>query len=78
MQKIMISMPDDLAEKIRWAFPAQQRSKIIAGILSAEIARREQELHEVACQVESEDTLNNEMAEWEEATIEDGIQPESW
>jgi hypothetical protein len=78
MQKIMISMPDDLAEKLRWAFPARQRSKIIAGILSAEIARREQELHKIACQVESDDTLNNEMAEWEEATIEDGIQPESW
>ena len=78
MQKIMISMPDDLAEKLRWAFPAQQRSEIIAGILSAEITRRDQELHKIARMVESDDVLNNEMAEWEEATIEDGIQPESW
>ena len=46
--------------------------------MSAEIARREQKLHKIACQVEPEDALNNEMAEWEEATIEDGIQPESW
>ncbi|MFZ3046826.1 MAG: hypothetical protein WA151_13005 [Desulfatirhabdiaceae bacterium] len=78
MQKIMISMPDDLAEKFRWMFPARQRSKIIAEILSAEIRNREKALYRKACQVEADTALNDDMKEWEDATIEDGLQSESW
>jgi len=51
----MISMPNDLAEKFRWMFPARQRSKIIA-----EIRNRKKALYLKACQVEADTALNGD------------------
>ena len=77
MQKILLSLPDDLAIRMKRIIPPRQRSKIIAQILEAEVKRRENDLYQCACDVEADRALNDEMSDWE-VTINDGIESESW
>jgi len=77
MQKILISLPDDLAKRMRAVFPNRKRSRIIAELLKAEIKRREQALYDCARAVEQDKALNAEMRDWDISTG-DGIEPESW
>jgi metal-responsive CopG/Arc/MetJ family transcriptional regulator len=77
MQKVLVSLPDDLAVRMKRMIPPKQRSRIIAEMLEAEIAKREHSLYQCACEVEADSALNNEMKDWE-ATVGDGIEPESW
>ena len=77
MQKVLVSLPDDLATRMRRMIPTRHRSRIIAKILEVEIARREHALYQCACEVEADSSLNNEMNYWE-VTVGDGIEPESW
>jgi len=77
MQKILVSLPDNLATRMRSIIPDKQRSKVITKILEEEICRREQELYECAREVEKDEALNKEMLDWD-ATIGDGIEPETW
>ncbi len=77
MQKVLVSLPDDLAIRMKRIIPARQRSRLIADLLKIEIAKRENELYKCACDVEADDALNNEMSDWE-VTSGDGIESESW
>ena len=77
MQKILVSLPDDLAARMKRMIPSRHRSRVIAQILETEIHKREQALYECARQVEADTDLNREMADWE-ATINDGMDIESW
>ncbi len=77
MQKVLVSLPDDLAARMKRMIPARQRSRIIAKILEAEIAKREHALYQCACEVEADSALNNDMVDWE-VTVGDGIEPDSW
>lgn len=77
MQKVLVSLPDDLAMRMKRIIPARQRSKIIAKILEAEVNKRENELYQCACDVEADHALNSEMSDWEVSTG-DGIESESW
>jgi hypothetical protein len=77
MQKVLLSLPDDLVARMRAVLPARQRSKIVARLLEKELERRERELFECARALESDDALNSEMQEWD-GTAGDGIEPESW
>ena len=77
MQKVLVSLPDDLAARMKRMIPTRHRSRIITKILEAEISKREHALYQCACEVESDSKLNNEMDDWE-ATVGDGIESESW
>ncbi|MGB9498184.1 MAG: hypothetical protein ACKVE4_00200 [Dissulfuribacterales bacterium] len=77
MQKVLVSLPDDLATRMKRMIPTRHRSRIIAKILEAEIAKREHALYQCACEVEADSNLNTEMDDWE-ATVGDGIESESW
>jgi hypothetical protein len=77
MHKILVSLPDDLAARMKQMIPSRQRSRVIAEILESEINRREQALYQCAREVEADDALNNEMADWGVA-VDDGIESESW
>ncbi len=46
-------------------------------MIEREVARREEELYRCACEVEKDEALNAEMAEWD-VTSGDGIDPETW
>ena len=76
MSKILISLPDELVRRFRMAFPARQRSNVIAGLLRAELERRDERLYECAREVESDRALSAEMSEWD-VTVADGLDDES-
>ncbi len=77
MQKILVSVPDDLIQQMNRFIPNRQRSKLIVELLKTELTKREQILRKCAQDIEADDALNNEMVDWE-VTIDDGIKPESW
>jgi len=77
MQKILVSLPDDLAVRMRAVIPNRQRSKVISEVLEREIRKREKQLYQCAKSIERDDALNNEMSDWN-ITVGDGIEPESW
>jgi len=77
MQKVLISLPDDLLARMRAVIPNRQRSRIIAEVLESEVEKRERELYKCANDVEKDKVLNTEMSEWD-LTVGDGIEPETW
>ncbi len=78
MKKVLISMPDELAMRMKAAIPARQRSKVIVRLLEKEITKRERALYQCANDVENDDALNDEMQDWD-PTISDGLKKdESW
>lgn len=77
MQKVLISMPDNLFARMKVLIPPRQRSKVLSELIEKEIERREKTLYQCACEVEKDDALNREMEDWD-VTIGDGIDSESW
>lgn len=77
MEKVLISLPDQLAIRMRAAIPVRQRSKTITHLIEAEVEKRERALYECAVAVEKDPALHEEMAEWD-ATLNDGLNNESW
>jgi hypothetical protein len=75
MQKILISVPDNLAVRMRATLPARQRSSIIVHLIEAEVEKREHYLFECASEVEKDKVLRDEMDEWD-ITLGDGIENE--
>ena len=77
MQKILISLPEDLVNRMKTTIPARTRSQVVKELIEKEIRRREEALHECAVAVEKDEALSREMAEWD-VTVGDGIEPETW
>jgi hypothetical protein len=76
MQKVLISLPDNLAERMRYAIPAGQRSRILVRLIETEVTSREAELHQCALAVEQDDALHEEMSAWDVTNL-DGILDEA-
>lgn len=72
MEKVLISLPNQLAARMRATIPARQRSKIITRLIEEEIKKREHALYECAVAVENDNDLNLEMEEWD-VTLIDGL-----
>ena len=77
MEKVLISMPEQLVARMRAVIPARQRSKIFVCLMVQEIEKREQLLYECAIAVEKDTALQQEMKEWD-TTLADGLDDESW
>lgn len=77
MEKVLISLPDNLVRRMRVVIPNRQRSKVVAALLEKEVKQREQALYKCACDVEADEALNTEMAEWD-ITSGDGLTNETW
>jgi hypothetical protein len=75
MEKVLISIPDQLAARMRATIPARQRSKIITLLIEEEIEKRERALYECALAVEQDNELRREMEEWN-VTLNDGLTEE--
>ena len=75
MQKVLISIPDDLVGRMKSVIPSRQRSKVVTKLLEDEVKLRETKLYQCACEVESDISLNMEMEDWN-TTIGDGIDAE--
>ena len=72
MEKILISIPDNLASRFRAIIPAKQRSKLITKLLEIEVLKKERSLYECALAVEQDRALNEEMEDWG-VVVGDGI-----
>lgn len=72
MEKILISLPDQLAVRMRATIPSRQRSKIFTHLIEEEIEKRERILYECALAVEKDNDLRQEMDEWN-VTLNDGL-----
>ncbi|KTD33222.1 hypothetical protein Lnau_2870 [Legionella nautarum] len=77
MNKVLISIPDEIASRMRAAIPQRQRSKVIAHLIEKEVERREKALYQCALAVENDHDLKEEMSDWN-VTIQDGLHDESW
>ncbi len=77
MQKVLVSLPDDLASRMRAVIPNRQRSRVISEVLEKEVKKREKQLYRCAKSIETDDALNNEMSDWN-ITVGDGIEVETW
>jgi len=77
MQKVLISIPDNLADRMKAVISPRQRSKVMAKLLEDEVKRREAELYRCALEVEEDQALNAEMEDWN-STTGDGVDAESW
>jgi len=65
MEKILVSLPDDLVKRMKSVIPSRKRSQVVKDLLEQEIARREEALFQCALAVEKDEALNQEMAEWD-------------
>lgn len=72
MQKVLISVPDNLFTRMKVLIPPRQRSRILSELIEKEVERREKELYKCACEVEKDEALNKEMEDWD-VTVGDGI-----
>jgi len=72
MHKVLISLPDDLAYRLRVNIPARQRSKIITCLIAKEVEQREKKLYACALEVEKDKVFNKEMKAWD-ITLTDGL-----
>ena len=75
MNKLLISIPENISNRLRVFIPSRQRSRVISNLIEVEISRREKELCDCAAEVEKDNILNSEMEEWN-ITINDGLQEE--
>lgn len=77
MHKVLISIPEQLAIRMKITMPARQRSKTITTLIEKEVSKREQQLYNIALQVENDAALTKEMDDWN-ITLNDGVAHESW
>ena len=77
VSKVLISIPDKIASRMRASIPHKQRSKIIVELIETEIEKREKALYECAAAVEQDHHLNQEMKDWD-VSLQDGLADESW
>lgn len=75
--QLLIRLPDSLARRFKRHVAPRQRSKFIERLLKEALPPEEvsddDPLYQAALAVERDERLASEMAEWEEATIGDGI-----
>ena len=75
-QQLTIRLPDRLADRLNRAIPARDHSRYIADLLEQALPPEKMgvdQLYEAAVAVEHDQALGAEMAEWEQATIPDGL-----
>jgi hypothetical protein len=75
--QLLIRLPDELAKRFKRSVSARQRSKFIQRLLEealpAEDGGDDDPLLQAALAVERDERLATEMADWEAATVDDGL-----
>jgi hypothetical protein len=79
MAQLLIRLPDALARRFKRRVAVRQRSKFIERLLEESLPPEDiaddDPLYQAALAVEKDERLTSEMAEWEEATVTDGLEP---
>ena len=75
--QVLIQLPDQLVRRCKPHISVGQRSRFIKRLLEdalpPEVGGDDNPLYQAALALEKEDELASEIAEWEAATIEDGL-----
>jgi metal-responsive CopG/Arc/MetJ family transcriptional regulator len=75
--QLLIRLPDELVRRFRRTVSVRERSRFIQRLLEQalppEDAGDDDPLYQAALAVEQDEKLADEMAEWEAATIADGL-----
>lgn len=76
-QQILVRLPDELVRRFKRRVPARGRNAFVQRLLEHALPTDEADddlLYKVALEVERDDRLAAEIAEWD-ATIDDGLEP---
>jgi len=63
--QVLLHLPDDLALRFKSAVPAKKRSAFVADLLAKALPEDEDPLYMIGLEVEKDERLNAEMAEWD-------------
>jgi hypothetical protein len=73
-EQLLLRLPDDLLRRFKRSVPSRKRSAFVQQLLEQALpATDEDPLYQAARAVEQDDRLASEMAEWEAATVADGL-----
>jgi metal-responsive CopG/Arc/MetJ family transcriptional regulator len=76
-RKLLLRLPEDLVRRFKRAVAPRERSKFVQRLLEQALppdqASDSDHLYRAALAVEQDEALAAEMAEWETATIADGL-----
>jgi hypothetical protein len=79
-QQLLIRIPEDLARRLKRQVPARGRSAFVQHLLEQALAPEgddDDPLYRAACEVEQDERLTAEMAEWD-GTVADGLEVETF
>lgn len=75
--QLLVRLPDELVSRFKRSVPPRQRSRFVQSLLEQALPPAESDdddpLYHAALAVEKDERLSAEMAEWEAATIADGL-----
>jgi hypothetical protein len=75
-EQLLLRLPDDLVRRFKHNVPARERSAFVRQLLEQALPSADSDndpLYLAALAVEQDTALGAEMAEWESATIGDGL-----
>jgi hypothetical protein len=76
-QQLLLHLPDELIRRLKRSVPPRQRSRFIQDLLEQALPPdgvvETDPLYQAAVAAEEDERLAAEMAEWEPATIHDGV-----
>jgi hypothetical protein len=72
MATMLFTLTDALAERVKTKIAAGERSALVSKLLEEELERRDRALYKCAMEVEQDETLRTEMADWS-ITSADGL-----
>ena len=71
--QVLLHLSDDIAERLRRAIPARQRSAFVQSLIEKALPPQDDDwLYKVALEVEADHALNAEMDAWD-VTVADGL-----
>jgi len=71
--QLLLHIPDALAQRLKQTVPARQRSDFVAKLLEQALPAEEDPLYLAALDVEQDLALGEEMREWRDGLIADGL-----
>ena len=71
--QLLVHLPDALAKRFKQAVPARQRSDFVAKLLEKALPVEEDPLYLAALEVERDFALGEEMRQWREGLMADGL-----
>ncbi len=75
-EQLLLRLPDDLVRRFKQNVPPRERSALVRQLLEKALPPADGDndpLYLAALAVEQDAALNEEMAEWESATVGDGL-----